>query len=417
MNNKYFKHLGVIVFSLALLVITFNSGFYFGKNNIPAIDQIAGVFNKQFNPGDKLVGDQSLDGKSDSSGVDFDIFWESWKLLEDNYVGKDKINRQDLVYGAAAGLVKSLNDPYTVFFTPTESKKFLEDVSGSFSGIGAEVGIKKGQLLIISPLKDSPAERADLRAKDRILKIDDKSTLDLTIEEAVGLIRGEKGTIVNLLVDRDGFEKLKEFKIKRDTIKIPVIKYEVKNGVAVVSMYSFNQELSSEFRKVSKEIINSGVKKLVIDLRNNPGGYLDVAQEIASYFLPLGKVITIESYANDDKDYLRSRGYDLFKDFKVVVLINSGSASASEILAGALRDNLGYKLIGEKSYGKGSVQEVKDLKDGSSIKVTIAKWLTPNGTAINEVGLEPDIKVEVTEKDIEKKYDAQLEKAIEIINN
>ncbi|MBI3459145.1 PDZ domain-containing protein, partial [Candidatus Azambacteria bacterium] len=300
MQNKYFRQLGLVVFGLVLLVVVFNFGFYFGKNSIPAIDRILGVSNKKFTPENKIIGDLSSFGKSDLSSVDFNIFWESWKLIEDNWVNRDKINRQDLVYGSVAGLVKSLNDPYTVFFNPTESKKFIEDVSGSFGGIGAEVGIRKNQLLIVAPLKDSPAEKADLRAKDRILKIDKKATQDLTIEEAVALIRGEKGTEVTLLIDRDGFEKLKEFKIKRDIIKVPVLKSEIKDGVAIVSMYSFNQELLTEFKKASKEIIKSGVKKIIIDLRNNPGGYLDVAQEIGSYFLPLGKVITIEKYANDE---------------------------------------------------------------------------------------------------------------------
>lgn len=404
--NRYCKIIISSIFSLFILASVFMLGVYIGEKQIPAIEKISGILNKEKSKSIKF---------NQGEEIDFNLFWESWKLLEDNFVYKDRINYQTMLYGAIEGLAKSLNDPHTVFMTPPEVKRFQEDVSGSFNGIGAEIGIRKNQLLIIAPLKDTPAEKAGLRPKDVILKIGDKSTNDLILEEAVSLIRGPKDTEVTLLIYRDSFDKPKEFKIKRDIIKIPVIKLEIKDEVAIMAIYSFNQELIPEFRAATQNILKTGVNKLVIDLRNNPGGFLEVAQDISSYFLPWGKVITIEEFSNGKKDYFKSRGYNKFDKFKIVVLVNSGSASASEILAGALRDNLGVKLIGEKTYGKGSVQELKDLKDGSSIKVTIASWLTPNEHKINDTGLEPDIKVETTEEDIENNKDPQLEKAIEVV--
>lgn len=399
--NKYLKIIGEIILAVIILTGVFSFGIYIGEQRIPAIEKIAGIANKET-------------GKP--TDVDFSLFWESWKTIENNFAFKEKINRQSMIYGAISGMIKSLNDPYSVFFNPTESKKFLEDVSGSFEGIGAEIGIKKNQLLVIAPLKDTPADKAGLKSQDRILKIDNKSTIDLNLEEAVSLIRGAKGTEVRLLIDRDGFEKPREFKIIRGVIKVPVLKFENKEGVAVVSIYSFNRELSSEFKAISRQLAQTKSKKMIIDLRNNPGGYLDVAQDIASYFLPWGKIITIEDYGNGQRDYIKSRGYNLFSDFDIVILVNSGSASASEILAGALRDNLGIKLIGEKTFGKGSVQELLDLKDESSIKVTIASWLTPKEIRINDIGLEPDIKVELKDIDVKDQKDIQLNKAIETLS-
>lgn len=403
------KFKSIVKFSLIFIIITFSigvsfgAGFYFGDKNIPSIEKVTSVANKEMGM---------------PEGVDFSMFWDVWRDVEDSFVEENKISREDMVYGAISGMVKSLGDPYTVFLDPEEAKKFKDDVSGSFEGIGAEIGIRKDVLTIISPLKGTPADLAGLRPGDKILKINDTITLDLTVEEAVSMIRGQKGTEVVLYITRDGFEKAKEIKIIRGTIKIPIVKFEMKDGdTAYIALYHFTANSSVELRNALREALNAGAKKMVLDLRNNPGGYLDVSIDIASLFLSAGEVVVSEEFGNGEKDEYKSYGPGVLKDFPMVVLINEGSASASEILAGALRDVRGIKLIGQKTFGKGSVQQLKDLKNGASLKVTIAKWFTPKGYSISEGGLAPDIEVEMTEEDFEKQRDPQLEKALEIIKN
>jgi len=349
--------------------------------------------------------------------VDLSLFWESYHKLQEKFVDKEKFDIQKMIYGAISGMVKSLEDPYTVFLPPDDTKKFIEDVSGSFEGIGMEIGIRKGQLQVIAPLEGTPAQRAGLRAGDKILKINDTSTADLTIDEAVSLIRGPKGTEAALTIYREEWETTKEIKIIRDVIQVPSLKWELKEeDIAYMKLYQFSEKASFDFRVAAIEILNSPAKKIILDLRDNPGGYLEVAQDIAGWFLERGKVVVIEDFGEgkEKKEY-QAQGPGSFSEFTVVILINQGSASASEILAGALRDNRGVKLIGEKSFGKGSVQELERLKDGSSLKITIAKWLTPKGEILTDKGLEPDIKVEMTEEDYQEERDPQLDKAIEII--
>jgi len=350
--------------------------------------------------------------------IDFSLFWESWKVLEEKFVDHSKLDVQKMIYGAVSGMVKSLGDPYTIFLNPEETKKFREDVRGTFEGIGAEIGIKKGQLLIIAPLEGTPAQRAGLRSGDKILKINDISSTDLTIEEAVTLIRGLKGTEVILTIFREGWDKSKEIKIIRDTILVPSLKWELKNqDIAYIKIYQFSEKASLDFMLAAIEILNSPTKKIILDLRDNPGGYLEVAQDIAGWFLERGDIVAIEDFGSkhEKKEY-KAEGPSRFLEYPVVILINQGSASGSEILAGALRDNRQIKLIGEKSFGKGSVQELEELREGSSLKITVAKWLTPKGDTITDKGLETDIKVEMTEEDYEQDKDPQLDKAIEIIN-
>jgi carboxyl-terminal processing protease len=351
--------------------------------------------------------------------VDFSLFWETWNVLKENFFEPQRFDTQKMIEGAISGMVKSLGDPYTIFFNPKDTKDFFEEAKGTFEGIGIEIDKKKDDLLVISPLEGTPAEKAGLRAGDKILKISDKETIDLTLEEAVQLIRGPKGTEVTLTISREGWEKLKEFKIIRTVIKAPSLKWELKDGdIAYLKLYQFFDRTADDFRSTAIEILNSPAKKIILDLRNNPGGYLEVAQEVASWFLKNGDVVVIEDLGpGKEKNEYKAEGNEKFLDYPIVVLINQGSASASEILAGALRDNRNALLIGEKSFGKGSVQELKELRGGSSLKVTIANWLTPKGQLITDKGLEPDIGVEMTEKDYEEDKDPQLEKAIEVIKN
>jgi len=349
--------------------------------------------------------------------VDLSLLWQVWKTIEEKYAVKDKINAQAMIYGAINGLVKSLDDPYTVFLKPEDAKKFLEDVKGTFEGVGMEIGIKDGQLRVVAPLANTPAERAGLRAGDKILQVDGKSTEGITIDEAINWIRGPKGTEVVLTIYRDEWGEARDIKLIRDVIDVPAFKLELRDDkIAYLKIYQFSEKAGYEFPEIALQILNSDAQKIILDLRDNPGGYLEVAQEIASWFLEKGQVVAIEDFGGrqEQKFYL-ARDNARLVAYPVVILINKGSASGAEILAGALRDNRGIKLIGEKSFGKGSVQELVSLKNNSFLKITVANWLTPKGELITNKGLEPDIKVEMATADYEAGRDPQLEKAIEII--
>lgn len=350
--------------------------------------------------------------------VDFSILWEAWHKLEENYVNPEDLNRQDMVWGATKGMIDSVGDPYTVFFNPEETKNFLEDVSGEFEGVGMEIGIKNGQLEVVTPLEGTPAEKAGLRPGDRIMEIDGQASLDITVEEAVSLIRGPKGTEVTLTIMREGWNGTKNVTIKRGVIKIPSLEWEVMDGnVAYIKINHFSENVDVDFQDAGFEILKTEADRIIVDLRSNPGGYLQRAQYIAGWFLSRGQIVVIEDFGGGEQKTYEAKGNLKFTEFPVVVLINGGSASASEILAAALRENRGIQLIGKTSYGKGSVQILERLADNSSLKVTIADWLTPNGNLITGKGLTPDIEVELTEEDYNANRDPQLEKALEIIKN
>jgi len=351
--------------------------------------------------------------------ADMTLFWQAWSTLEKNFVDKSKIDHQKMVYGAIEGMVGSLGDPYTSFFNPGDSKKFLEDTAGAFEGVGMEIGIKKDQLQVVTPLENSPAKKAGIRAGDLIVKIDGKSASGITTDEAVDLIRGDKGTEVTLTLYREDWKETKDFKLTRAVIEVPSLKWEIKDGnIAYIQLYQFTEKASNDFKAAAVDIINSPAKRIVLDVRNNPGGYLTVSQDIAGWFLKKDDLVTREKLAGDkDGEEYRSNGPALLLKYPTVVLINQGSASASEILAGALRDDRNVQLVGEKSFGKGSVQQLMPFGDGSSLKVTIAKWLTPNGSQISEIGLTPDVEVKNTVEDEDKGLDPQLDKAIEIVKN
>jgi len=350
--------------------------------------------------------------------VDFSLFWQTWDLLQEKYVDKTKLNTQEMIYGAISGMVNSLEDPYTVFFKPDETKRFIDDVKGTFEGVGMEVGIREGQVQVIAPLEGTPAQKAGLRAGDKIIMIDGKPTADLTVEEVINLIRGQRGTAVTLTIFRQEWGENRDIKIVRGLIEIPSLKLEIKeNNIAYLRIYQFSENAAYDFSGAAVEILNSPAQKIVLDLRDNPGGYLEVAQDIAGWFLKEDSIVALEDKGiGKEKRLFKAEGNTKLSTYPVVVLINGGSASGSEILAGALRDNRGVKLIGETSFGKGSVQELEELREGSSLKITTAKWLTPNGESISEKGLEPDIKIEMTEADYQSGKDPQLDKAIEVLN-
>ncbi len=349
--------------------------------------------------------------------ADFSLFWKAWDVFKQNFIHSKDITDQDMLYGAIAGMISAGKDPYTVFFKPSDASKFEEDLSGNFGGIGAEIDIRDNQLMIVSPLKNSPAEQAGLKSGDKIMKVNDTFSNTLaTVEEAVKIIRGTKGTTVVLTILRDGWTLSKEISIIRDTITVPTLDWEMKPGnIAYIQLYNFNENASLVFYKAALPILLSGTKGIILDLRNNPGGYLDAATNIAGWFLNSGDVVVKEEFSSGNQEVLKAEGNSALADLPTVILVNGGSASASEILAGALRDNRHIKIIGETTFGKGTVQELKKFDDGSEMKVSIAQWLLPNGETIDKKGITPDIVVELTEEDANAKKDPQLDKAMEII--
>jgi carboxyl-terminal processing protease len=355
------------------------------------------------------------EGRMDS--LDFSIFWKAWDILKEKYVDSSKLDAQKLFYGAIKGMLAATGDPYTNFFDPEENKNFNEDITGSFEGIGAEIGMKGGVLTIIAPLEGTPAEKSGLRAGDKIIKIGDKNTSDMTIDGAVDLLHGKKGTEVKMTIFREGEQDTREISITRDVINVKSVKFEEKEGnIAYVKISRFGETTFREFGAALKEIKANNAKGIIIDLRNDPGGYLETAVGIGSKMLPKGDIVVMEEDKDGQRNKLLAKGGDEFSGIKTVVLINEGSASASEILAGALRENRdNVTLVGKKSFGKGSVQELINLSQGTSMKVTVAHWLTPKGNQINEKGIEPDVKVDLTTDDYDNNKDPQLDKALEIV--
>jgi len=355
--------------------------------------------------------------------VNFSLFWEAYHILREKYVDKGELNDEDILHGAISGMVDSLNDPYTVFFKPQETKRFIEDVKGVFEGVGMEIGIRDGELQVVAPLEGTPAKEAGLRPGDRILRVDSEPTTDMTLDEAVDVIRGPEGTTVTLTIYRESWKESRDIEIVRGVIEIPSLNWELmesttgEQNIAYLKLYHFSGRAGFDFVQAALEILDSPAEKIILDLRNNPGGYLEIAQSIAGWFLEKGEVVVIEEFGSGERIEYKSEGNGSFLDYDVVVLINEGSASGSEILAGALRDQRGTLLIGERSFGKGSVQQLEKLRDGSSLKITVARWLTPDDHLITDTGLEPDIRVEIGSEDYEEGEDPQLDKAIEVISN
>lgn len=400
------KHGAILVSGLAIAFIFYNLGENSGEKNIS--NALSGIEN----------------ANGEVANLDFSPFWKAWNIINEKYVPatttEDVVTNDEKLYGAIKGLAASLNDPYTVFFPPVESEMFAADIRGNFEGVGMEVLAQEGAVTVIAPLKDSPASRAGIMAGDRIIRIDGKDTSGLTTEDAVRIIRGQKGTSVTLTIFREGVNEPFDVKVVRDTINIPVINTkQLPGGVFVIELYSFSEQSPNLFRGALREFILSGSDKLVLDLRGNPGGYLEAAIDMASWFLPSSAVVVREDFGgNREERVYRSRGYDIFNDnLDFVILVDRGSASASEILAGALAEHGEAVLVGETTFGKGSVQELVDITSDTSLKVTVARWLTPNGSTISEKGIEPQYQVSRTAADVMAGKDPQMDKALEILKN
>ncbi len=385
---------------LPVVILTLFVGIYIGQSQSSAIDSSDPEFSEI------------------AKSEEFQSFWKVWRTLDEKYIRSASTTNEKKIYGAIEGLTASYGDPYTVFFPPVESKMFKEEIKGDYGGVGMEIGIKDKQLVVVTPMKNSPAEIAGVKSGDFIISINGTSTAGMSTDEAVKYIRGPKGSEVKITFIPAGTSKPVVRTIIRDTIQIPTIDIATKpGGITVISLYSFTSQSPDLFRGALRQFVESGNHKLILDLRRNPGGYLDAAWDMASWFLPAGKVIVTEDFGQKTSpNIFRSKGYNIFNDnLKMIILVDEGSASASEILAGALQEHGIAKLVGAKTFGKGSVQELVNITSDTSLKVTVASWLTPKGHNLSHDGLNPDYEVKPTEKDISAKKDVQLEKAIELL--
>lgn len=393
------KKAGIVVTTTFLVTISFFAGLYVDANKSSITDTLTNTGGQH-------------------SEVDLSAFWKAWDILEDKYIETaTTTSEQDRMYGAIKGLAESLGDPYTTFFPPEEAASFNSDLSGSIDGIGAVLSMKTEILTVTSVIKNSPAEKAGVMKDDVITNVDGKSMIGISIDEAVSMIRGKKGTVVKITLFRNSDKTSMELSIKRDSVTVPVIETSIHpDGIFLIKLSSFTSNSPELFRAALREFIEGKHKRLIIDLRDNTGGYLEAAVDITSWFLGTGKVVVTEDFgkSKDEKVY-RSKGYNLFNsNMKVLILVNESTASASEIFAGALRDYDKAILVGTKTYGKGSVQELIPVTNDSMLKVTIARWLTPKGTSISHNGIIPDYTVDLTADNIKESKDPQMEKALEL---
>ncbi|MFH1610756.1 MAG: S41 family peptidase [Patescibacteria group bacterium] len=407
------------IFVLFLIIIAIVIVFSFGRSvgrregNVTVVTETTNEeYGKVVDKGKELPDFFKKD-------VNFSIYWRVWNKIQSEFIDRP-VPEPKLFYGSLIGLATSLGDPYTVFLEPKISQEFQEELKGRFEGIGCEIGIRDSRLIAVSPLPESPAEQAGLKPGDRIFFIDDYDTTGISIEEAVNRIRGEKGTKVVLTVLRNGEAEYRKIGITRDTIKIISASWTMKEKddkkIVVIELTHFNQDTNARLIKAINEIILANPDGLVLDLRGNPGGYINQAVDVASHWVNNGEVVVSEDYGEDDVNRHLANGSSELKDFQTVVLINRGSASASEIVAGALQDYDLAKIIGSQSFGKGSVQALEEFEDGSSLKLTVARWLTPDNHQIDGQGVTPDEEVELTEEDWNEGRDPQLERALEILS-
>ncbi len=407
LSRESYKKISLILIAFVVLASMFAAGFYSGRKK-----------SANLSSGSRLIAysedaAEANTGK-DGQAIDFNLYWQVWDSLKTDYVDKNKVDDADLFYGSLKGLAAAAGDPYTVFMDPKESKEFSDDLAGTFEGIGAEVGMRNDITTIISPLDGMPAQKAGVRAGDKIYAIDGVSTVGLTVSEAVKKIRGPKDTKVVLTIIR-GKEKPRDITVTRSVIIVKSVKTEMRgDGIYVIRVSNFNDDTQDLFNAAVNNILVKNPKGIILDLRNNPGGYLETAVNMASEWIEAGPIVAEQFNGNRRNEY-PSNGSGRLKNIPTIVLVNEGSASASEILAGALRDYKKATIVGETTYGKGSVQSLSNLSGGASLKITIAHWLTPAGDFINEKGLTPNIEVKLTTADADKGLDPQFDKAVELL--
>lgn len=356
------------------------------------------------------------------SDAQFAPFWKEWQILSEKYVASASTTPQDMIYGAMEGLAQSEGDPYTVFFPPQENSLFQSDIAGDFDGVGMEIDVKNSALTVISPLKGSPAAGAGILAGDIISEINGQDTSNMTADQAVDLIRGPAGTTVNLSIIRAGVPEPIEKTVTREVINIPTIATSTigtgSSEIYDIQLYSFTADSPGLFQSALQSFAASGSHKLILDLRGNPGGYLNAAWDMASWFLPSDDVVVTEDFGGKEPNQVyTSKGYNVFNgsNLQMVILVDSGTASAAEILSAALHDHGIATLVGEKTFGKGSVQELVPITDDTSLKVTVARWLTPDGHNLSHDGIDPDYVVPITAADVAAGTDPQLAKAVALL--
>lgn len=397
--------------TLFLVALIFGTGVLFGRLSFGSV--VSAVPDPIFVNTDPKSGFVNTDTSGEK--LDFSLFWKVFGILKEKYVDREELDSQQLFYGAIKGMLAATGDPYTNFFTPEEGKAFQESLTGTFDGIGAEMAMQDGVVTVVAPLEGMPAEAAGVRAGDKVLKVDGESTENLSLDEVVKKIRGPKDTEVKLTLFHEGDQDIREVSVRRGVILVKSVRTETRDGVYIVRVSRFGDDTAGDFEAALKAI-PSDAQGVVIDLRNNPGGLLEQAVQMAGYFVAADTVVVQEENSQGEKTVLRSKKQSVLVDLPLVILINQGSASASEILAGALRETREHvTLVGEQSFGKGSVQELIPVTKDTSVKITIAKWLTPKGNQINKVGIAPDEMVELTPEDVTNKNDKQLNRALEIL--
>lgn len=404
---KKIKNITII---LIFFVLGFGFGDFYAKNKIN-ISASSDSF-----PRIQVLNKNSAINTS----VDFQQFWTVWDKVTARFVDREKIQPQKMLEGAISGMIATLGDPYTVYLPKSANDSSKEDLRGSFEGIGAQLGLDGTKIVVIAPLSETPAERAGIKPGDQIYKVNDEVIDGKSLPEVVSKIRGPKGSKVTLALKRGNEKDLIVKEITRDTIIVKSVTVSFKKQssgkeIAIINLSRFGEKTDDEWLTAISQISGKGnnISGVILDVRNNPGGFLDSSVFVASEFLAQGtKVVTQESSTEGTRIYYSNRAGKLL-DVPLVVLINKGSASASEIVAGALKDNRRAKIIGEKSFGKGSVQEAEDLEDGAGLHITIAKWITPSGTWIHGKGIEPDIVVKNDDK--KPKEDKQMDEAVKIL--
>jgi len=437
-KSQMLRTIRLLAFSLAIFILGLGSGYFL---------RASGIALRFFPEGKPSI--TIVNRNSGPSEIDFSLFWEVWDKLHNEYLDLDKLDNAKMVYGAISGMTAAIGDPYTVFLPPTDNKRAKEDLDGAFEGVGIQLGFIERQLAVISPLEGHPAKAQGIRASDLILKIKDEAkevdtdTQGMSLPEAVQIIRGKKGTPVTLTVLHEGADETVEITIVRDTIVVPSVELEfgrvegspdgeasglwkadeAAGEIAWLRVFRFGDRTESQWDDAVGKILTAkrdraGFKGVVLDLRNNPGGFLTGSVYLASEFIADGVIVSQQGKFSSSPFEVERNGKLI--GLPLVVLINKGSASASEIVAGALRDRLGVKLVGETSFGKGTVQDAQDLRQGAGIHITTGRWLLPSGEWISDEGLTPDVLVELEEVGDEEfpedsRKDAQLEKAVEVL--
>ncbi len=402
----------VVAISLTSAGIGGAIGFYAGRTSAPG-NKTAHIPVESGGASGGQAPEQTPPPAPSGAPENFDVFWQAYNILKEHFYGTVP-SGNEVTYAAIRGLIRALGDPFTSFLDPKTAQIMSSDMSGTFEGIGARVEqAQNGGVRLVHVFPGSPAEKAGLKDGDIIIKVDGEDITGLTLLEQVSKIRGPAGSKVVLTIIRKGVRDPFDVTVVRGKIEIPIIEYRMEGDIGYIKFSEFNALGTDKVREAIKALEKENAKGIIFDLRDNPGGYLHIAIGVASQFLPKGKVVLIERWKDGREKVYKAEGGGLATDIPLVVLVNRGSASASEIVAGALQDHKRAVLIGERTFGKGSVQQPFDLEDGSELRVTIAHWLTPNGREIHMKGIEPDIKVEVTEQDKEAGRDPVLERALE----